>query len=172
MGTKNENIPANQSLFKLLNLSAIYAMPIFPSELLSLLGSSLFGGLMRVVGRSMESRHQERMLSFQMAMKPSAIIRPSRIIAGPYMFVTRRVIALLAVLFIIVFPKVVAVFMPEVPVHVGYSEMTDGFWIFASAMEKIKWVKMQGLVITPLDTHLLSAVIGLYFGSALVGNAG
>jgi len=30
---------------------------------------------------------------------------------------------------------------------------------------------MKGLVITPLDTHLVSAITGLYFGASMVKNA-
>ena len=34
----------------------------------------------------------------------------------------------------------------------------------------MQWVPMahKGIVITPLDTHLMSAIIGLYFGGSLV----
>lgn len=82
--------------------------------------------------------------------------------------VTRRAIALLAVFAIIVLPKLLAIFKPEVPIAIGYSQISDGFLFFSSACEKIRWCQFHGLVITPLDTHLLSAIIGLYFGSALV----
>ena len=31
--------------------------------------------------------------------------------------------------------------------------------------EAIKWKYAQGFVITPLDTHIVSAIVGLYFGA-------
>jgi hypothetical protein len=30
------------------------------------------------------------------------------------------------------------------------------------------WKPLEGLVITPLDTHVVSSIIGLYFGGSLV----
>jgi len=79
---------------------------------------------------------------------------------------TRRLIALSAVFSIIVLPKVVAVWYPEVNVIVGYTEVQGGFtnWLFGPE-EAIKWITAKGFVITPLDTHIVSAIIGLYFGA-------
>ena len=34
--------------------------------------------------------------------------------------------------------------------------------------EVFEWVTFQGLVITQLDTNLVSAIIGMYFGGSLV----
>jgi hypothetical protein len=79
---------------------------------------------------------------------------------------TRRIIALSAVFSIIVLPKLVAVWYPEVSVVVGYTEMQGGFWdwIFGT-QEAIQWKSAYGFVITPLDTHIVSAIVGLYFGA-------
>jgi hypothetical protein len=85
--------------------------------------------------------------------------------------ITRRIIALSAVGAIIVWPKVIAVFWPEIPVTVGYTEWNPGFLFFTEGTELVKWQAMKGLVITPLDTHLLSAIVGLYFGASVVKNA-
>jgi hypothetical protein len=81
---------------------------------------------------------------------------------------TRRIIALLAVFSIVVFPKLVAVFYPDITVTVGYTEFRPGFWFFTSDEEVFKWVTFKGLVITQLDTNLVSAIIGMYFGGSLV----
>jgi hypothetical protein len=79
---------------------------------------------------------------------------------------TRRIIALSAVTSIIVLPKLVAVWYPEVPVFVGYTEVQGGFWNFLFGPDKqIVWQSAQGFVITPLDTHIVSAIVGLYFGA-------
>ena len=78
----------------------------------------------------------------------------------------------MAVFAVIVWPKAVAVFWPEIPVNVGYTEFNPGalFGLFEGS-EEIKWQSLKGLVITPLDTHLLSAIVGLYFGASMVKNA-
>ena len=79
---------------------------------------------------------------------------------------TRRIIALSAVFAIIVLPKLVAVWYPEVTVIVGYTEMSGGLWNWLfSPSESIMWVSARGFVITPLDTHIVSAIVGLYFGA-------
>jgi hypothetical protein len=79
---------------------------------------------------------------------------------------TRRLIALSAVFSIIVLPKIVAVWYPEVNVIVGYTEVQGGFtnWLFGPE-EAIQWKSAKGFVITPLDTHIVSAIVGLYFGA-------
>ena len=79
---------------------------------------------------------------------------------------TRRLIALSAIFSIIVLPKMVAVWYPEVSVIVGYTEVQGGLfnWIFGGD-GTVKWQAARGFVITPLDTHIVSAIVGLYFGA-------
>jgi len=43
-----------------------------------------------------------------------------------------------------------------------------GFWFFKEGREVFEWITFQGLVITQLDTNLVSAIIGMYFGGSLV----
>ncbi|HSG32527.1 MAG TPA: hypothetical protein VLB82_13405, partial [Thermodesulfobacteriota bacterium] len=81
---------------------------------------------------------------------------------------TRRVIALTSIFAIIVLPKLVAVYYPDVSVTVGYTNWQPGFWFFKEGREVFEWVTFQGLVITQLDTNLVSAIIGMYFGGSLV----
>jgi len=141
-------------------------MPI-PLELVTLLGSSLVGGFMQITSRIIEARRQERTYVLQALSAESGIIDEARRYENRGFQWTRRVIALIAVFFVIAFPKIVAVLMPEVAVHIGYVEMSKGFWFLSGDTKEIVWQSMQGLVITPLDTHLLSAIIGLYFGGSL-----
>ena len=86
---------------------------------------------------------------------------------NPHFQWTRRLIALGAIGAIIEWPKIVAVFYPDIAVTVGWTQFNPGFFIF-EGKEMVKWEQMTGLVITPLDTHLVSAIVGLYFGGALV----
>ena len=80
---------------------------------------------------------------------------------------TRRIIALTAIFFVIAFPKLLCLIRPDIAVHIGYPQISPGL-LFFSDIERIKWVSLSGIVITPLDTHLLSAIVGLYFGGSLV----
>jgi len=85
--------------------------------------------------------------------------------------VTRRIIALSAVFAVIVWPKIVPVLFPDMTVIVGYTQWNPGFLFFTEGSEAVTWQHMRGLVLTPLDTHLLSAIVGLYFGASMLKNA-
>lgn len=142
-------------------------MPFIPPELVTLLGSSVLGGIMQIGSRTLEARRRERLFTLQALNAKAQIISEARRYENRGFAWTRRLISLVAVFFVVAFPKIVAVFFPGVDVHVGYSELKDGFLFFTSEKPVVHWVAMRGLVITPLDTHLLSAIIGLYFGGSL-----
>jgi hypothetical protein len=125
---------------------------------------------MRIWSFSTIARHRERILALQRRGVVSAI-QGTRSARGTGLQLTRRLIALTAVFFVIAFPKLLAIWRPELSISVGYPQMSEGFLFFSSAYEKIRWVQLKGCVITPLDTHLLSAIVGLYFGGSLVEHA-
>lgn len=141
-----------------------------PTELATLLGTSLLGGIMKLIAMNQEAKRKERLYALQALNARFAQVEKARKHRDFGFQWTRRVIALLAVLAVIVLPKVVAVWMPDLPVFVGYPEIEEGFLFFTSDVEKIRWVELRGLTLTPLDTHLLSAIIGLYFGGSLTGH--
>jgi hypothetical protein len=140
-----------------------------PLELITMLGSTILGGVMSIWGQSIKARREEQKLLLQSAnfkMKAADTAREygSKDLHFAW---TRRLIALAAVFSIIVLPKLVAVWYPEVGVYVGYTEIQKGFlWgLFGGDVEMVKWQYAQGFVITPLDTHIVSAIVGLYFGA-------
>lgn len=132
-----------------------------------MLSSSVLGGILQLWSKSVENRQQEHLLTLEMLTKKAEIVQQARTYSNKGFQWTRRIIALTAVFFVIAFPKIVAVYHPSVAVHIGYPELSKGFWFFSSDAMKIKWVTMRGLTITPLDTHLLAAIIGMYFGGSL-----
>lgn len=145
-------------------------MTPIPLELITLFGSATLGGLMKIIGISQQARQLQHQLYLQtLNVKANIHDRARRYDNAAFQW-TRRIIALTAVFSIILLPKVVAIFYPELPIFVGYPELSKGFLFFTSDTTKIEWVHMQGLVITPLDTHLLAAIIGMYFGGSLVGH--
>jgi len=75
----------------------------------------------------------------------------------------------MSVFAILIIPKLAPFIDPSLPIYVGYVEtVQQGFWIFGSDTDMTQWQPLQGLVITPLDTHVVSSIIGLYFGGSLV----
>lgn len=145
-------------------------MLTIPSELITLFASSFFGGVMRGWSRRLENQQLDRLLHLRI-LKNDAPQRSAPLIEGYGVNWTRRSIAMMASFFIVVFPKVVAIFWPEVPLHIGYMEQSKGFLGFIGDFEKMRWISLKGIVITPLDTHILSAIIGLYFGGSLMGRS-
>ncbi|MDR1665888.1 MAG: hypothetical protein LBR62_02480 [Puniceicoccales bacterium] len=107
-----------------------------PSELLSLFGSSLFGSLMRVWSFSTIARHRERLLALhRREVSPGAQDTPR----SPKYFGaswTRRLIALTAVFFVIAFPKLLAVWRPDLSISIGYPQMETVFYSFRPPAKK------------------------------------
>lgn len=139
-----------------------------PLELLTLLSSSVLGSLSRLWGVNTEIKRLQHLIHLQSIHAQNLQIKNAREYQHPHFQWTRRTIALTATFFIIAFPKLISVFLPNLSVYIGYPEASQGFLFFSSAQTKIQWVHLKGLIITPLDTHILSAIIGLYFGGSLI----
>ena len=139
-----------------------------PLELITMLFSTILGGVMSIWGQSNKSKaDQNKMLLANANFKANQVntARDAGRTDSHFAW-TRRLIALSAVGSIIVLPKVVAVWYPEVSVYVGYTEATGGFWNWMFGPDDaIQWKMAKGFVITPLDTHIVSAIVGLYFGA-------
>ncbi len=140
----------------------------FPFEIITMLASTLLSSLLSLWAESRKAKQQEQMALITRGKFQLTAIESARNVKNQGFQWTRRIIALLAVFSIVVFPKLVAVFYPDITVTVGYTEFRPGFWFFTSDEEVCKWVTFKGLVITQLDTNLVSAIIGMYFGGSLV----
>ena len=142
----------------------------FPFEIITMLGSTLLSSVLSIWSQSRKAKEDQQKLlitrgEFEMKAKKQSLDHglKDKGFGG-----TRRIIALVSVLAIVVLPKMVAVFYPAVDVTVGYTNWQPGFWFFKEGREVFEWITFQGLVITQLDTNLVSAIIGMYFGGSLV----
>jgi len=142
-----------------------------PLELVTMLGSSLLGGFMTIWSQNMKSKQEAFQRAIDGLAAQSKATDEARRYENKGFQLTRRVIALSAIGAVIVWPKVVPVFWPDMSVVVGWTEWNPGFLFFTEGEEATVWKAMKGLVITPLDTHLVSAITGLYFGASMVKNA-
>ena len=108
-----------------------------------MLGSTVLGGVMTIWSQSIKAKQAEQKMLLARADKQAAIFKEAREYENTGFQWTRRIIALTAI--------------------------KPGF-LFLEGKEVMKWVPMahRGIVITPLDTNLVSAIIGLYFGGSLV----
>ena len=141
---------------------------MFPFEILTLLGSTLISSLLSLWSQRIKAKQDEQKMLLQRAEFQQQAVDAARNVENVGFQWTRRIIALSSIFAIIIFPKLVAVYYPEVDVTVGYTVFNPGFLFFTEGREVFEWITFQGLVITQLDTNLVSAIIGMYFGGSLV----
>jgi len=140
-----------------------------PMELLSMGASTIIGGVLSIMAQKAKDKAQEQQALMTRAGFQSKQFDKAREVQDSFTKNTRRWIALMCVMAIIVLPKLAPFIDPSLNVYVGYTEaVSSGFWIFSSSTDMTLWKPMEGLVITPLDTHVVSSIIGLYFGGSLV----
>ena len=135
-----------------------------------MLGSTLLSSVLSIWSQSRKAKEDQQKLlitrgEFEMKAKKQSLDHGLKDKGFAW---TRRIIALVSVFAIVVLPKMVAVFYPDVDVTVGYTNWRPGFWFFKEGREVFEWITFKGLVITQLDTNLVSAIIGMYFGGSLV----
>jgi len=133
-----------------------------------MLGSTLLSSLLSIWSQSRKAKAEEQKLLITRGEFEMKAVQQAREVKDKGFAWTRRIIALTAIFAIVLLPKLVAVFYPTVDVTVGYTNWMPGFWFFKEGREVFEWVTFQGLVITQLDTNLVSAIIGMYFGGSLV----
>ena len=140
-----------------------------PFEMITMLGSTILGGVMSIWSQSIKAKQAEQKMLLARADKQAKLFKEAREYENPGFQWTRRIIALTAVFAIVLFPKLLPLLEPDASVIVGYLEFKPGF-LFIPEKEIMKWITLSSnsLVITPLDTNLVSAIIGLYFGGSLV----
>ena len=141
----------------------------FPFEIITMLASTVLGGLMSVWAESRKAKAESQKLLItrgEFNLKAAKQARDHGLKDKGFAW-TRRIIALTSVFAIVVFPKIVAVYYPDISVTIGYTNWNPGFMFFREGREVFEWITFQGLVITQLDTNLVSAIIGMYFGGSL-----
>ena len=138
-----------------------------PVEMITMLGSSLLGGVMSIWSQSIKAKQEEQKMLLARAETQMSFIEKARTYDNKGFQWTRRIIALTAVFMVIAYPKLVPVLF-DVPVILTWTEFTNGFLFLIEKKEILMDKSFSGVVITPLDTHLMSAIVGLYFGGSLV----
>tara|TARA_R110000764_G_scaffold42165_2_gene94856 strand:- start:179 stop:616 length:438 start_codon:yes stop_codon:yes gene_type:complete len=138
-----------------------------PVELMTILGSSILGGVMSIWGQSIKAKQENQKLLITRASFQMKAIEKARTYDNKGFQWTRRIIALIALLSIVVWPKFAPVFF-DTNVILTWTEFSRGFLFLIERKEMVIDKEFAGIVITPLDTHLMSAIVGLYFGGSLV----
>ena len=141
---------------------------MFPFEIITMLGSTLISSMLSLWSQRLKAKQDEQKMLITRGEFQLKAVDAARNVENVGFQWTRRIIALSSIFAIVILPKLVAVYYPDVDVTVGYTLFQPGFLFFTDGREVFQWVTFQGLVITQLDTNLVSAIIGMYFGGSLV----
>ena len=104
----------------------------FPFEIITMLASTVLGGLMSVWAESRKAKAENEKLLITRGEFNLKAVKQARDhgLKDKGFAWTRRIIALSSVFAIVIFPKLVAVYYPDVTVTVGYTEWNPGFLFF------------------------------------------
>ena len=144
-------------------------MPI-PLELITLGTSFVASAFTTLVSSSMKSREQifKHALARGDAQAGIADRAAARGEGNKGFQLTRRIIALSVIGSIIFATMIAPIMFPDLPITVGLSEQTGGFWFFSDPREAFNWYTFNGgVVMTPLMTHMASAITGFFFGNQI-----
>lgn len=152
---------------------------MFPFELITLLVSTIVGGMLKLASIKAESAAREKDLLISLASKEGSLTQQARVHNDSGFLITRRFIAISSTIAIVLLP-ILAALLPmlvgwtwgaiiePIPITFGYTQLDPGFWPFTSDVNVTKWYEnAKGILITPFHTHLMAAISGLYFGTSI-----
>ena len=113
-----------------------------PFEMITMLGSTVLGGVMSIWSQSIKAKQAEQKMLIQRAEVQQQGFKEAREYDNKGFQWTRRIIALTAVFAIVLLPKLMPIFQPDVSVIVGYLEFKPGF-LFLPEKEIMKWVTLS-----------------------------
>lgn len=136
-------------------------------EILSLLGGGLFGAFLKIWSQASRDKHERNLAAMQVAELNAKLINQARAHNDEGFSITRRIIAVSCIFSIVILPKLITIFDPNLGVWVSSEVLERGFLFFTDSRTVTEWNYLKGFVITPIDTMIVSAVIGMYFGASV-----
>lgn len=140
---------------------------MIPMELISMLGSTVLGGVMSIMAQKAQAEAERQKMLMARANFAARQTDKAREIKDPHTKHTRRWIALMCVFSIIVIPIVAPIFTDVTVAYQIITEADSGWWIFGSSYETSVWKEGNTIFITSLQSHTIFSIIGLYFGGSL-----
>lgn len=139
----------------------IFGLPV---ELVTMLGSTLFSGLMTMWGQSIQAKNEQfnNLIKLQTKQYDNHL---EQIKVDKGFAFTRRALA-----FLIAGAAVMAIFLPSligVPSLIETTSETNGFFgLFKDST--VNYVETNALVVPEWLKHAMLSIIGLYFGNSIV----
>jgi hypothetical protein len=139
---------------------------MFPVELVTMGLGFVGSAVTTLMSNAMKSRAQIMKLAIAKGETQAKIYEGARSVKDKGFQMTRRIIAL-SVIGGVLFSTMVAPYIwPDVAITVGLSEYKPGFWFLTEGHDQITWRTLpQGVVLTPVISHMISAITGLFFGN-------
>ena len=97
-----------------------------PFEMITMLGSTVLGGVMSIWSQSIKAKREEQKMLIQRAEVQTAAFKEAREYENTGFQWTRRIIALTAIFAIVVLPKILPLISPDAHVVVGYTQFKPG----------------------------------------------
>jgi hypothetical protein len=146
-------------------------MGFLTPEVMNLLGSSLLGGIMQVIGSKAKAQQEQMkmlMMKGEFAEKSRDKVRS---MGDPNFFaMTRRIIALTCIFSIILLPMLAGIF--EVPIYIQVENHTGSDWfLFSSESTMNEWKEIRGIPFLEMHKNVVISIIGLYMGSSISKNS-
>lgn len=140
----------------------------FPPELITMGVGTVVGGILKLSANSQRIAEKREQQMLRTSLAQENIYRAAREFRGDWGFSwTRRTIALMAVIAVIVLPKIIAIYYPNIGVAYA-SKIYEQLNVFGEPYLSHSWDHARRMIlITPVDTHLIAAIIGLFFGSEI-----
>ena len=135
-----------------------------PVELVTMLGSTLFSGVMTMWGQSVQAKNEQfnNLIKLQTKQYDNQIVQLK---ADKGFAFTRRLLA-----FLIAAAAILAIFFPSlwgVPSLIETTSETSGlFGLFSDSVTT--YVETNALVVPEWLKHAMLSIIGLYFGNSIV----
>jgi len=140
---------------------------MIPMELISMLGSTVLGGIMSIMAQKGQAEQEKQKMLMQRAGFAAKQTDKARDVKDAHTKHTRRWIALMCVFSIIVVPIIAPIFTDVNVIYQIVTEADSGWWIFGSTYETSVWKESNSIFITSLQSHTIFSIIGLYFGGSL-----
>jgi hypothetical protein len=142
-------------------------MPI-PLELITMGAGFVASAFTTLFKTSMDKRQQMFEMAITKGEAQAKIYEGARNGGSKSFQLTRRIIALSCIGGIIFSTMIAPIMWPDLPITVGLSESSSGFWFFSDPREVFNWYTFNGgIVITPLMSHMGSAITGFFFGNQI-----
>lgn len=136
-----------------------------PLEIITMLFSTILGGVMKFIGQGQANKVEMRRLELDLLQQKEQGLQNAREMDDPFAKWTRRFIVV-AVLGMAIFALIAPTIL-QIPTSIPHEVVVDGWFTTETYTE---WVKLEGLVIPDYLRYSILNIIAFYFGTSAVSS--